>query len=40
VEVVVEGETLARGIGLTKKAAEQAAAREALERVWSAQSSN
>src|SRR5262245_1440303 len=35
VEVVVEGETLARGIGLTKKAAEQAAAREALERVWS-----
>jgi ribonuclease-3 len=37
VEVVVEGETLAHGIGLTKKAAEQAAAREALERVWSAQ---
>jgi ribonuclease III len=35
VEVVVEGETLARGLGLTKKAAEQAAAREALERVWS-----
>ena len=34
VEVVVEGETLARGMGLTKKAAEQAAAREALERVW------
>ena len=37
VDVVVEGETLARGMGLTKKAAEQAAAREALERVWSAQ---
>src|SRR5215510_15117277 len=37
VEVVVEGETLARGMGLTKKAAEQAAAREALERVWSKQ---
>jgi ribonuclease-3 len=35
VEVIVEGETLARGLGLTKKAAEQAAAREALERVWS-----
>jgi ribonuclease-3 len=31
VEVVVEGEPLARGIGLTKKAAEQAAARQALE---------
>jgi ribonuclease-3 len=31
VEVVVGGEPLARGIGLTKKAAEQAAARQALE---------
>jgi len=36
VEVLIEGETLARGMGLTKKAAEQAAAREALERVRSA----
>lgn len=33
VDVVVDGEILANGIGLTKKAAEQAAAREALERV-------
>jgi ribonuclease III len=37
VEVVVNGDSLAHGTGLTKKAAEQAAAREALERVWSAQ---
>jgi ribonuclease-3 len=37
VEVVVDGETLARGIGLTKKAAEQAAARQALEPVGTAQ---
>ena len=37
VDVVVDGETLASGIGLTKKAAEQAAARQALERVWTAQ---
>ncbi len=37
VDVVVAGETLARGIGLTKKAAEQAAARQALQRVGSAQ---
>ena len=34
VEVTIWGESLARGAGLTKKAAEQAAAREALERVW------
>ncbi len=33
VEVAVAGEPLAQGIGLTKKAAEQAAARQALERV-------
>ncbi len=33
VEVVIGGETVAEGIGLTKKAAEQAAARQALERV-------
>jgi ribonuclease III len=37
IDVVVNGETVASGIGLTKKAAEQAAARQALERVWSAQ---
>ena len=30
VEVLVDGQTIARGLGLTKKAAEQAAAREAL----------
>jgi ribonuclease-3 len=34
VEVVIDGEPIARGVGLTKKAAEQAAARHALERVW------
>jgi len=33
VEVTANGEPLAQGIGLTKKAAEQAAARQALERV-------
>src|SRR5215470_19929632 len=33
VEVVVGGEPVAQGIGLTKKAAEQAAARQALERI-------
>jgi ribonuclease-3 len=33
VEVAVNGESLAQGIGLTKKAAEQAAARQALERI-------
>jgi ribonuclease-3 len=37
VDVVVGGETVARGVGLTKKAAEQAAARQALEHVWTAQ---
>ena len=37
VEVVLDGESAARGVGLTKKAAEQAAARQALERVWAAQ---
>jgi len=34
VEVMIGGESLARGSGLTKKAAEQAAARHALERIW------
>ncbi len=34
VEVVVNKESIAQGIGLTKKAAEQAAARQALEHVW------
>jgi ribonuclease III len=34
VEVIIDGETAARGAGLTKKAAEQAAARYALERIW------
>ena len=33
VEVVVGGESVAQGLGLTKKAAEQAAARQALERI-------
>jgi ribonuclease-3 len=33
VEVMIDGESVARGVGLTKKAAEQAAARHALERV-------
>src|SRR6266481_4359125 len=33
VNVVIDGEPLAHGIGLTKKAAEQAAARQALERI-------
>ncbi|MBI2149138.1 MAG: ribonuclease III [Acidobacteria bacterium] len=37
VQVVVDGEAIARGAGLTKKAAEQAAARHALEWVWAAQ---
>jgi ribonuclease-3 len=32
VDVVVDGQPIASGLGLTKKAAEQAAAREALER--------
>src|SRR5438876_254512 len=35
--LLVDGESAARGIGLTKKAAEQAAARRALERVWDTQ---
>src|SRR4029079_19673098 len=34
VEVIIDGESVARGAGLTKKAAEQAAARYALERLW------
>jgi ribonuclease-3 len=34
VDVIIDGESVARGVGLTKKAAEQAAARRALERVW------
>src|SRR5215471_15622087 len=33
VDVVVDGQRIASGLGLTKKAAEQAAAREALERL-------
>src|SRR5215472_5635389 len=37
VEVIIDGEFAARGVGLTKKAAEQAAARQALARVWSRQ---
>ena len=35
VEVMVDGEPVGSGAGLTKKAAEQAAARYALERIWS-----
>jgi ribonuclease-3 len=31
VDVMIDGDSVARGVGLTKKAAEQAAAREALE---------
>ncbi len=37
VEVVIDGETIAHGMGLTKKAAEQAAARQALERICTPQ---
>jgi len=33
VDVVVDGKPFARGLGLTKKAAEQAAAREALDKL-------
>jgi len=33
VEVVIDGESIAQGLGLTKKAAEQAAARQALGRL-------
>jgi ribonuclease-3 len=35
VEVVLDGASVGHGAGLTKKAAEQAAARQALERIWS-----
>jgi ribonuclease-3 len=34
VDVMVDGEKLATGMGLTKKAAEQAAAHQALGRTW------
>jgi len=34
VEVMINAESVSRGIGLTKKAAEQAAARHALQHVW------
>ena len=34
VEVKIDGEFVARGVGLTKKAAEQAAAQHALEWFW------
>src|SRR5262249_5907804 len=34
VEARIDGEALASGAGLTKKAAEQSAARHALERIW------
>jgi ribonuclease III len=37
VEVMIDGDSVARGVGLTKKAAEQAAAREALEWLWARQ---
>ena len=36
-DVIIDGESVARGAGLTKKAAEQAAARQALEWVWARQ---
>jgi ribonuclease-3 len=36
VEVKIDGESAAHGVGLTKKAAEQAAARHALEKFWTA----
>lgn len=36
VEIKIEGESIAQGVGLTKKAAEQAAARRALEKVYAA----
>ena len=35
VEVMIDGESVAHGVGLTKKAAEQAAHGKLLERVWS-----
>ena len=34
VDVVIDGNRVAQGAGLTKKAAEQAAARHALQHVW------
>jgi len=34
VDVMIDGNRVAQGAGLTKKAAEQAAARHALEHVW------
>lgn len=37
VEVIIDGQSAACGVGLTKKAAEQAAAMQALERVWGRQ---
>ena len=37
VDVIIDGESAARGVGLTKKAAEQAAARQALGQVWATQ---
>jgi ribonuclease-3 len=37
VDVVLEGQRIATGLGLTKKAAEQAAAREALEKLTAQQ---
>jgi ribonuclease-3 len=37
VEVMIDGEVAASGVGLTKKAAEQAAARRALERLRASQ---
>jgi ribonuclease-3 len=37
VELTVDGEYAGRGAGLTKKAAEQAAARYALETIWANQ---
>ena len=37
VDVIIDGASAARGVGLTKKAAEQSAARQALGRVWTGQ---
>lgn len=37
VEVIIDGESVAHGVGLTKKAAEQAAAQQALGRIWTTQ---
>jgi ribonuclease-3 len=33
VDIELDGKSIARGIGLTKKAAEQAAARQALQQI-------